>query len=76
MWPNAYQPKNAIMISVRGSDDEIGTWVNEKRNVREDLKLAFGKDIKSIDAVALMTDTDNSGKSATAHYGEIYFTAE
>lgn len=76
IWPNAYQPKNAIMLSVRGTEDQPGQWVTEKRNVREDLKKTFGKDINKIDAVAIMTDTDNSGLSARAAYGEIYFTAE
>ena len=47
-----------------------------KRNVREDLKAVFGKDITSIDAIAIMTDTDNTGKEAHASYGDIYFTAD
>ena len=76
IWPNAFQPKNAIMLSVRGKEDQIGQWVTEKRNVREDLRKAFGKDIDQIDAVAIMTDTDNSGRTASAAYGEIFFTAE
>lgn len=75
-WPNAFQPKNAIMLSVRGAEDQAGQWITEKRNVLEDLKQAFGKNIKSIDAVAIMTDTDNSKGEASAAYGEIYFTAE
>lgn len=76
VWPNAFQPKNATMMAVRGKQDSTGVWVTEKRNVREDLKRVFGKDFKKIDAVALMTDTDNSGLNATAYYGEIFFTAE
>lgn len=76
IWPNAFQPKNAIMLAARGVDDEVGEWVTEKRNVREDFKAAFGKDITSIDAIAIMTDTDNSMQRASAAYGEIYFTAE
>lgn len=75
-WPNAFKPKNAIMHAVRGSSDATGEWKQEKRNVREDFKKIFGKDIKSIDAVAIMTDTDNSGLRANAAYGDIYFTAE
>ncbi len=75
-WPNAFQPKNAAMLAVRGVEDDTGVWVSEKRNVREDLKRAFGKDFKIIDAVALMTDTDNSGLKASALYGDIYFTAQ
>ena len=75
-WPNPYQPKNSIMLAARGVDDSSGEWVTEKRNVREDLKKVFGKDITSIDAIAIMTDTDNTGREAHASYGDIFFTAE
>lgn len=75
MWPNAFRPKNAIMMSVRGKEDATGQWFTEKRNVYEDFKKAFGKNIDTIDAVAIMTDTDNSKQQAGAAYGEIYFTA-
>jgi len=76
IWRNAFQPKNAIMLAVRGNTDQPGQWVTEKRNVLEDFKRAFGKDIDNIDAVAIMTDTDNSMREASASYGEIYFTAQ
>ncbi len=75
-WKNAYQPKNAAMLAVRGQEDQAGQWVTEKRNVREDLKQAFGKDFDKIDAIAIMTDTDNSEASASALYGDIFFSAE
>jgi len=74
-WPNAFEPNNSIMHAVRGSWDPTGEWRQEKRNVREDFKKSFGKDIKSINAVAIMTDTDNTGLRARAVYGDIYFTA-
>jgi hypothetical protein len=54
----------------------LNTWVSHKRNVRNDLKDLFGEDITLIDAVALMTDTDNSGGHARAYYGDIWFSAE
>ena len=75
-WPNPHQPRNAIMFATRGVDDNSGQWMTEKRNVREDLKELFGEDITSIDAIAIMTDTDNTGKVAHASYGDIFFTAE
>ena len=75
-WKNAYQPKNAAMLAVRGQEDQAGQWVSEKRNVREDMKRAFGKDFDKIDAIAIMTDTDNSGAKASAVYGDIFFSAE
>ncbi len=74
-WPNAFKPKNSVMLAARGTEDSTGEWHHEKRNVREDFKRIFGKDITSIDAIAIMTDTDNSGLRANATYGDIYFTA-
>ena len=76
MWPNPFQPKNSTMLSVRGKEDPTGQWITEKRNVREDLRKAHGKDFDEIDGVALMTDTDNSGLQASAAYGDIFFSAE
>ena len=75
-WKNAWNPKNSFLVAVRGPEDSAGEWKTEKRNVREDFRKAFGKDIKQIEGVAIMTDTDNSGLSVTAEYGDIYFTAE
>lgn len=72
-WPNAYT-HNAQMLAVRS--DQVGQWVAEKRNVRDDLRKLFGEDIQEIHAVAFMTDTDNTGASATAYYGDIFFSSE
>ncbi len=73
-WPNAFLPKNAMMLATRTANDPLNTWLSEKRNVREDLKRVYGKDITHIDVVALMTDTDNTGQQVSAFYGDIYFT--
>ena len=64
------------MTAVRGSQDKVGGWVREKRNVRADFKRIFGKDITAIDGVAIMTDTDNGKGQATAAYGDIFFSAQ
>ncbi|PKH06171.1 DUF3047 domain-containing protein [Moritella sp. Urea-trap-13] len=73
-WPNAFAGSNAQMYAVRSFDDQLDTWYEEKRNVYEDLKQMFGTEIKYIDAVALMTDTDNGSGNAVAYYGDISFT--
>ncbi len=75
LWPNAFTEK-AAMIAVRNGDADAGQWVSEKRNVRKDFKRAFGSDVTQVDVVAVMTDTDNSGQSAEASYGNIRFTAD
>lgn len=75
-WGNAFLPKNAKMTAVRGTQDKVGGWVREKRNVRADFKRIYGQDITHIDGVALMTDTDNAKGQATAAYGDIFFSAQ
>ncbi len=74
IWPNAFAGDHAMMLALRSSGDETGSWYTEKRNVLADLRQFFGEGIDSIDAVAIMTDTDNAQGSATAYYGDIYFT--
>ncbi|MGD8498263.1 MAG: DUF3047 domain-containing protein [Chromatiales bacterium] len=74
-WVSAYTDK-VWMVAMRGPEDDRGVWHQEKRNVREDFRRLFGKEVNSIEGVAIMTDTDNSGQEARALYGEIYFTAE
>jgi hypothetical protein len=74
IWPNAFAGNHAIMIALRSSNDRIGAWYPEKRNILNDLKQQFGEDIDYIDAIAIMTDTDNAQGKTTAYYGDIYFS--
>ncbi|MGH8666789.1 MAG: DUF3047 domain-containing protein, partial [Burkholderiales bacterium] len=41
--------------------------------VYEDYKRAFGAEPGRIKAIAIMTDTDNTGASVEAYYGDIAF---
>lgn len=74
-WPNAFTD-HAHMIAVESGSDRIGQWVSERRDVRADYRRAFGEEPGYVDAVAIMTDTDNTGAVATAWYGDIWFTAK
>ena len=85
IWDNAYAGKNARMLALRSSSDPLNTWVQEKRNVYEDMIHLFGdkgskaaneEAYRYIDVVAIMTDTDDSKGEANAYYGDIFFTAE
>ena len=76
IWKNAFAGKNALMIALRNRQDKLSTWYNEKRNVYEDLKRLFGTEFHFIDAIAVMTDTDNSNGQAKAYYGDIYFSKD
>ncbi len=74
-WPNAFTA-NAKMIAVQSGGDRLGQWVSEQRNVAEDYRRLFGTAPRKVDAVAIMTDTDNTGQRASAWYGDIWFAAE
>ena len=74
-WPNAYTD-SARHVAVRSGDAQAGRWVGERRDVRADFRTLFGEDVRSIDAVAIMTDTDDTGGAAVAYYADITFTNE
>ncbi len=75
-WDNPFAGNNAKMLSLRDATDPAGQWFSEKRNLREDFRRLFGKELRYIDGIAIMTDSDNSGGRAEALYGDLYFTAE
>lgn len=73
-WRNAFT-SNAGMIAVQSGTDHIGRWMMQSRDVRADYRRLFGEEPGRVDAVAIMTDTDNTGAAATAWYGDIWFSA-
>lgn len=73
-WDNAYTASSK-MVAVRSGAADLGRWVEERRDVRADFRRLFGEDVKRIDAVAIMTDSDDTGSNASAWYGDIWFSA-
>lgn len=59
------------MIAVESGSPRIGQWVPERRNLRADYRQAFGESPPPISGIAIMTDTDDTGESATAYFGNI-----
>ena len=74
-WRNAYTDASRH-VAVRSGDRHAGRWVDERRDVRADFRELFGESVRHVDAVAIMTDTDNTGGAAVAFYGDIAFTRE
>jgi hypothetical protein len=68
--PNPFTDR-VMMIVVESGGDKLNQWVTEERNLCEDYKKAFGEEPGAISGVAIMTDTDNTGESAVAFYGDI-----
>jgi len=75
MVPNPYTDR-VMMFVVESGSAKLNQWVNEERNVYEDYKKAFGEEPPMISGVAIMTDTDNTGESATVYYGDTIFKKE
>lgn len=74
-WLNAFT-SNAGMIAVESGVSRTGQWIQINRDVLADYRKIFGEEPGAVDAVAIMTDTDNTGAAATAWYGDIWFTAK
>lgn len=74
IWPNAYAPDNTKMVAIRSHNDPLNTWQQEKRNLAEDFKKAFGEELLEIDGIAIMADTDNNLDETTSYFGDIYFS--
>jgi len=62
---------NARMVAVESGPAKAGQWLTEQRDILADYRRLFGAEPGEIGAVAIMTDTDNTGGEATAWYGEI-----
>lgn len=70
--PNAYTSR-VRMIVVESGAAELNRWIVEERNLYDDYRAAFEDEPPPVVGVAIMTDTDNTGESATAWYGDIVF---
>ena len=75
-WPNAYAMKSSFMLALQDDETPLAQWQHERRNVREDFQALLGKDVRTVQLVVLMTDTDNSGGLARAHYGDLIFSSQ
>jgi len=74
-WASPYSEKVIMKVMNRGQT-EFGQWHTHKVNILKDLQATFGQEIQSIDGIAVMTDMDDTGNSATAYYGNITFSKE
>ena len=71
--PNPYTA-SVMMISVNTGSDDMGKWVEHRRNLLEDYRATFNQSAPPISAIAIMTDSDNTESKAIAFYGDISFS--
>jgi Protein of unknown function (DUF3047) len=70
--PNLHTTRIKMIVAESGRE-KVGQWQDITRNVVEDYQRAFGEAPGRITAIAVMTDTDNTGENAQAWYGDIVF---
>jgi len=84
IWANKIEPGKAVdsaytsrtkLIAVESGRERIGTWVSEERNIYQDYINYFGEQPPEVVAIAIMTDTDNTGEEAVAYYADITLCA-
>ena len=49
----------------------VGRWRSFTRDIYDDYKRAFGEEPTRISGIAIMVDTDNTGETASARFGDI-----
>lgn len=70
--PNAYTDR-VRMIVVDSGAANLGRWVARERDVAADFQRAFGQPAPAVNGVIVSTDTDNTGETVEAFYGDAAF---
>jgi len=74
-WSNPFTGK-VKMIALDSGNNLAGSWQHHQRNIQQDFENAFNKKYSQIEAIAIMTDTDNSQQQATGWYKNIRLVEE
>jgi hypothetical protein len=71
--PNPRTNRVQMVVASSGAGG-VGAWQSLSRNLREDYRKAYGEDPPGrVVAYGVLTDTDNTGESVQAWYGDILF---
>ena len=74
-WPSPYT-KKSIDFVLSTTKQHLNEWVTVKSNVKNDFKRFHDLDLSELNGIAIMTDTDNSKKTAICYYQNIYFSSK
>jgi len=64
---------NTKIIILENKSSPMHRWVQERANVLNDYKYFFGKKVKNVKLIGIMTDSDNTKTEAIASYDDIMF---
>lgn len=70
--PNAYTDRVRMIVAESGGA-RVGQWVEVRRDILKDYRRAFGAEAPLVTGVIVSTDTDNTGESVVAYYGDLSF---
>jgi Protein of unknown function (DUF3047) len=73
--PNAYTDRAQMIVRRTGSND-LGRWVTERVDVRDDVTRTFGSDKAKPILVAIASDTDNTGEKVRAGFADLHFVGK
>lgn len=71
---NAYTERTRMRVVQSGSQ-AAGRWVSERRDVAADFAQAFGHPALRLHALAVASDTDNTGETAHAGFADLHFVS-
>lgn len=72
--PSPYT-EQSMMVVVQSGSAKANQWVTETRDIVADYKAAFSKNPPMISAIAIMTDSNDTGEAASGYYGDIVLRA-
>lgn len=70
--PNPYTDRVRMIVLQRG-DAKAGQWISESRDLAADFQAAFGEPAPAVTGIALGADTDNTGATVEARFGDLKF---
>lgn len=70
--PHHFSTRVKMIVAGSGHKD-IGAWHEERVNLLEDYRRAFGEEPPRVKAVGIVSDSDNTGARTVAYYGDLHF---
>ena len=58
---------------LRSGANELGKWVTERRNIREDFRKLYGEDADNPDALSISIDSNDTKSESESYVGTIVF---
>lgn len=82
VWANRMEEDSAFadpyvdwhqLLPVESGTTNVGRWRIERRDVRADYRRLFGEEPPPVKSIGVLTDTEQTGGSVTAYFGDILF---